>query len=56
MTERQVQWAKAHDWFIAALPDNQGVQVADNYTIEGILFEGCRTITDFRTLVEWAGY
>jgi hypothetical protein len=56
MTEKQVQWAAAHDWFIAVLPDNEGVKVADNYTIEGVLFEGRRTFTDFHILVEWAGY
>ncbi len=52
LTERQIEWASGHDWFV--LRDVDVIVVADRYS------DGTEIIMpwllSFRELREWAGY
>jgi hypothetical protein len=56
MTPRQIEWAKQHDWYLAAMPDGASVLVKDEWMDErGKL---CRSddlvFADFCELADWA--
>lgn len=57
MTQKQINWAAQHDWFVRADAEAGTVTVADRYTIGGLACQGDDvTFTEFRALREWAGY
>ncbi len=56
-TEKQISWAKSHDWFVSHNA-NGSITVMERYTIDGgplqvdyIIFSG-----SFSEIKEWAGY
>ena len=54
MTEAQVEWAMAHDWFIRLIVRGDGVvgvMVRDKGNKAGLT-----TIYDYQELRRWAGY
>lgn len=56
MTERQINWAKQHDWFVDVLASGEGVLVLDQYLDQGVLYTDSKAFVDFRALRNWAGY
>lgn len=60
MTQKQIQWAKSHDWFLLDL-GNGRIIVKDDHTIRTeqgavVLVTAKAMFEDFKTLKEWAGY
>ena len=54
MTEAQVEWAMAHDWFVKLIVRGDGVvgvMVRDEWNQAGRT-----TIYDYQELRRWAGY
>ena len=56
LTEKQIAWAKSHDWFCDI--DSEGnLVIVDCYTKDGQYFEERQVWTaGFRALRDWAGY
>ena len=56
LTERQIAWARQHDWFYAINPKGELI-VLDCYTKDGVYSEDTIVWTaGFRALRDWAGY
>lgn len=56
MSREQIEFAKRHDWFIAD-NGNGTIQCLDDYTDgSGNRFQQAVTFSDFRSLLDWAGY
>jgi hypothetical protein len=55
MTERQLQWAASHDWYIGVSPSGKVVCV-DEYTKDGVNYRDVIAFTDFAEMRAWAGY
>ena len=56
LTERQINWAKSHDWFVGMLGDC--IEVVDRYTIHGgpLQEDFIRWTGTFQELRAFAGY
>ena len=55
MSERQIDWARQHDWFVAA--SGKAVVVLEiGRNADGSKIERCRVFHDFTLLSHWAGY
>ena len=57
MTDKQISWAKNHDWFIEISSDGEGVLVLDvSVDRVGVVHTTTRVFTDYYRLRNWAGY
>jgi hypothetical protein len=57
MTDKQIRWAKTHDWFLEISSDGWGVLVLDvSVDRVGVVHTTTRVFTDYYRLRNWAGY
>lgn len=57
LTQKQIAWAAAHDWFEAANDDTGTVWVREVVVRDGVAEMGPMVrFDDSRALREWAGY
>lgn len=54
MSQRQIQWASQHDWFVSAA--NGAVLVTCPFLIGTTVGHEVRTFRSFADLRTWAGY
>jgi hypothetical protein len=57
MTDKQIRWAKTHDWFLDVMSDGESVLVLDVcIDREGKVHQSTRAFSDYYRLRNWAGY
>jgi len=54
-TERQIAWARQHDWFVGVSPAGK-IVCTDEYTKDGVFYRDVVSHTEFGALRLWAGY
>jgi hypothetical protein len=55
-TEKQISWAKSHDWFVSQNEDGT-LTLTESYSFNGKLHTDIVTFSgSFSELKEWAGY
>ena len=57
MTDKQIRWAKQHDWFVAVCADGESILAVDiQYHRDGTVTTDSVAFRDFYKLRNWAGY